>query len=60
MSYPKSRMTDANAELKERVRHCFEAGALATGCELTMDWHEDVEYQPLKSNRPMVAGSSPR
>lgn len=41
-------------ELKERVRHCFEAGALATGCELTMDWHEDLEYLPLRSNRPIV------
>jgi metal-dependent amidase/aminoacylase/carboxypeptidase family protein len=41
-------------ELKERVRHCFEAGALATGCELITDWHEDLEYQPLRSNRPMV------
>jgi amidohydrolase len=41
-------------ELKERVRHCFEAGALATGCTVTMDWHEDLEYAPLRNNRPMV------
>ncbi|HYM15887.1 MAG TPA: M20 family metallopeptidase [Dehalococcoidia bacterium] len=41
-------------DLKERVRHCFEAGALATGCELTTDWHEALEYQPLRSNRPLV------
>jgi amidohydrolase len=41
-------------DLKARVRACFEAGALATGCELTMDWHEDLEYAPLKNNRPMV------
>jgi amidohydrolase len=41
-------------ELKERVRHCFEAGALATGCDLITDWHEDLEYQPLRNNRPMV------
>jgi amidohydrolase len=41
-------------ELKERVRRCFEAGAVATGCELTIDWHADLEYAPLKSNRPMV------
>ena len=41
-------------QLKERVRHCFEAGALATGCELTMDWHEDAEYAPMKNNRPLV------
>ena len=41
-------------QLKERVRHCFEAGALATGCELSMDWHEDVEYAPMKNNAAMV------
>jgi len=41
-------------QLKERVRHCFEAGALATGCELRMDWHEDAEYAPMKNNKPMV------
>jgi amidohydrolase len=41
-------------ELKERVRHCFEAGALATGCELSMDWHGDLEYAPLRNNAPMV------
>ncbi|MDP9235861.1 MAG: M20 family metallopeptidase [Chloroflexota bacterium] len=41
-------------ELKERVRHCFEAGALATGCELSMDWHAELEYAPMVSNRPMV------
>jgi metal-dependent amidase/aminoacylase/carboxypeptidase family protein len=41
-------------QLKERVRKCFEAGALATGCELSMDWHEEAEYAPMKINRPMV------
>jgi amidohydrolase len=41
-------------ELKERVRRCFEAGALATGCELKMDWHEAAEYAPMKNNRAMV------
>ncbi|HEU5321024.1 MAG TPA: M20 family metallopeptidase [Methylomirabilota bacterium] len=41
-------------ELKERVRRCFEAGALATGCTVTMDWHEDVEYAPMRNNRPLV------
>ncbi len=40
-------------QLKERVRHCFEAGALATGCELTMDWHEEAEYAPMLNNGPM-------
>jgi amidohydrolase len=41
-------------ELKARVRGCFEAGALATGCELTIDWHEDLQYDPMKNNRPMA------
>jgi amidohydrolase len=41
-------------QLKERVRHCFEAGALATGCELSMDWHEAEEYAPMKNNGPLV------
>lgn len=41
-------------ELKARVRGCFEAGALATGCELKMNWNEDLEYAPMKTNRPMV------
>lgn len=41
-------------QLKERVRHCFEAGALATGCELSMDWHEAEEYAPMNNNAPMV------
>jgi amidohydrolase len=41
-------------ELKARVKACFEAGALATGCTLTMDWHGDMEYAPLRNNRPMV------
>jgi amidohydrolase len=45
-------------ELKKRVRACFEAGALATGCQLEMDWHEDAEYAPLKNNRPMVEAYS--
>ena len=30
---------------------CFEAGALATGCELIIDWHEDPEYAPMRTNR---------
>lgn len=41
-------------ELKERVRRCFEAGALATGCELVTDWHPDLQFAPLRSNAPMV------
>jgi len=41
-------------QLKARVKACFEAGALATGCELSIDWHADQEYAPMKINRPLV------
>jgi amidohydrolase len=41
-------------QLKQRVQHCFEAGALATGCEMTVDWHLEAEYAPMKNNSPMV------
>jgi amidohydrolase len=41
-------------QLKARVKACFEAGALATGCDLSIDWHEDQEYAPMKTNRAMV------
>ncbi|MBI5283704.1 MAG: M20 family metallopeptidase [Chloroflexi bacterium] len=40
-------------QLKERVKHCFEAGALATGCELNIIWHEEAEYAPMLNNGPM-------
>jgi amidohydrolase len=40
-------------ELKKRVQACFEAGALASGCTMTVDWHEDAEYAPMKNNRTM-------
>ncbi|HXK32764.1 MAG TPA: M20 family metallopeptidase [Dehalococcoidia bacterium] len=40
-------------QLKERVKHCFEAGALATGCTVTMDWHPGAEYAPMKNNSVM-------
>jgi amidohydrolase len=42
-------------ELKKRVQGCFEAGALATGCTMTVDWHAESEYAPLKNN-PTMAG----
>ena len=41
-------------DIRAKVNRCFEAGALATGCELSMDWHEDTEYAPMKNNRTMV------
>jgi amidohydrolase len=52
--YVRAMQPDYLRELKVRVKACFEAGALATGCTLTMDWHEDLEYAPLRNNRPMV------
>jgi len=41
-------------QLKQRVKACFEAGALATGCEMKLDWHEDQEYAPMLSNGPLA------
>jgi amidohydrolase len=39
--------------LKARVQACFEAGAIATGCKLELNW-TDVDYLDLKSNWPMA------
>ena len=41
-------------DLKQRVQRCFEAGALATGCEMKVDWHADLEYAPMRGNRPLA------
>jgi len=40
-------------ELKERVMRCFEAGALATGCELETYW-EGHDYAPVITNAPLA------
>jgi amidohydrolase len=40
-------------ELKERLTACLEAGALATGAELSMSWGER-EYEPVRTNRPLA------
>ena len=49
------RAADANelAPLKERVQACFEAGALATGCRLEINW-SGVDYLDLKTNWPLA------
>ena len=41
-------------ELRQRVGACFEAGALATGCELVIDWEKYPVYQPMRTNRAMA------
>jgi amidohydrolase len=41
------------APLKERVQACFEAGALATGCRLELNW-SGVDYLDLKTNWPLA------
>jgi amidohydrolase len=51
--YVRSPKGDGLAALKERVRACFEAGALATGCRLEMHWGA-TDYLDLKSNWPMA------
>lgn len=37
------------AALKHRVRNCFEAGALATGCEVHIDW-APADYLEIKNS----------
>ncbi len=44
---------DELAPLKARVQACFEAGALATGCRLELNW-SPVDYLDLKTNWPMA------
>ena len=39
----------ALADLKKRVRNCFEAGALATGCEVEINW-AIADYLEIKDN----------
>jgi amidohydrolase len=41
-------------ELRQRVAACFEAGALATGCELFVDWDKYPVYQPMRTNAVMA------
>ena len=49
------RAADANelAPLKARVQACFEAGAIATGCRVEINWG-CVDYLDLKTNWPMA------
>jgi len=49
------RAADAHelAPLKARVQACFEAGALATGCRLQVEWG-DTDYLDMKTNWPMA------
>ena len=45
-------------ELRQRVGACFEAGALATGCELVIDWDE-VPGVPADADEPADGGGIP-
>lgn len=40
--------------LKERVVRCFEAGALATGCELELSWPGN-SYEPVATNPTLAS-----
>lgn len=50
--YIRARDLDDLVELKERVVRCFEAGALATGCELETYW-EGHDYAQVVTNAPL-------
>jgi amidohydrolase len=43
------------ADLKERVKRCFEGGAAASGAELTLNW-DPYTYMPMNNNR-VLAGA---
>lgn len=49
----RSDTVEALAKLKERVLHCFEAGALATGCELTTS-NSAPDYQDLRPDAELL------
>lgn len=49
----RSSTMEALAELKQRVQHCFEAGALATGCDLTTT-PLSLDYADLRPDPDML------
>ncbi len=51
--YVRSPNAEGLATLRRRVQACFEAGALATGCRLEMQWGR-TDYLDLKTNWPMA------
>lgn len=52
--YVRARSARELAPLKARVSACFEAGALATGTEVAIEWGE-VDYLPVRFNAPLAA-----
>jgi amidohydrolase len=40
-------------QLRERLQSCIEAGALATGCRVEMEWSQ-AEYAPFRHNHAMA------
>ncbi|MEG9862495.1 MAG: amidohydrolase, partial [Parvularculales bacterium] len=51
--YVRASKATALADLKVRVQDCFEAGALATGCEADITWAQ-VDYLDLKTSWPIA------
>ncbi|MDE2182842.1 MAG: M20 family metallopeptidase [Alphaproteobacteria bacterium] len=51
--YIRAATMDELDPLKARVRACFEAGALASGCRLELNWGA-ADYLDLKTNWPMA------
>ena len=52
--YVRAATAEELAPLKERVRACFEAGALAAGAAMHLHWSK-VDYLDLKSSGPLAA-----
>lgn len=51
--YVRAESTSELAEIEPRVRRCFEAGALATGCELTIE-PESRTYAEFHADEPAL------
>jgi amidohydrolase len=51
--YVRAADVDALSALKQRVIGCFNAGAEASGAELTLRWG-DVEYLEIRTNEPLA------
>ena len=47
-------LRDRERDGKERVVRCFEAGALATGCELELEFPAN-DYDPVRTNPTLAA-----
>ena len=53
--YVRAETLDQLSEVEQRVRRCFDAGALATGCELEIEL-ESPNYSEFRNDEDLLAG----